>query len=74
MKDTWKGGTKDVLRRMREDGYITSQQEKDALIQMNKIVFSSSKMSINAPHFVFYVKEQIEKEYGTKILDQGLQN
>ncbi|MEK7078677.1 MAG: transglycosylase domain-containing protein [Patescibacteria group bacterium] len=72
VKDTWKGRTKDVLRRMREDGYITSQQEKDALIQMNKIVFSSSKMSINAPHFVFYVKEQIEKEYGTKILDQGL--
>lgn len=72
VKDTWKGRTKDVLRRMREDGYITSQQEKDALVQMNKIVFSSSKMSINAPHFVFYVKEQIEKEYGTKILDQGL--
>lgn len=72
VKDTWKGRTKDVLRRMREDGYITSLQEKDALIQMNKIVFSSAKMSINAPHFVFYVKEQIEKEYGTKILDQGL--
>jgi len=72
VKDTWKGRTKDVLRRMREDGYITSQQEKDALIQINKIVFSSAKMSINAPHFVFYVKEQIEKEYGTKILDQGL--
>lgn len=72
VKDTWKGRTKDVLRRMREDGYITSQQEKDSLAQMNKIVFSSSKMSINAPHFVFYVKEQIEKEYGTKILDQGL--
>ncbi len=72
VKDTWKGRTKDVLRRMREDGYITSQQEKDAFLQMNKIVFSTAKMSINAPHFVFYVKEQIEKEYGTKILDQGL--
>ena len=72
VKDTWKGRTNDVLRRMREDGYITSQQEKDALYQMTKIVFSSAKMSINAPHFVFYVKEQIEKEYGTKILDQGL--
>lgn len=72
VKDTWRGRTKDVLRRMREDGYITFQQEKDALVQMNKIVFSSAKMSINAPHFVFYVKEQIEKEYGTKILDQGL--
>ena len=72
VKDTWRGRTKDVLRRMREDGYITAQQEKDAALQMGRISFSSSKMSINAPHFVFYVKEMIEKEYGTKILDQGL--
>lgn len=72
VKDAWKGRTKDVLRRMREDGYITSAQEKDALSKMNSLVFSQSRMSINAPHFVFYVKDLIEKEYGTKILDQGL--
>jgi membrane peptidoglycan carboxypeptidase len=29
-------------------------------------------MSINAPHFVFYVKQFVENEFGTKILDQGL--
>jgi penicillin-binding protein 1C len=71
-KNAWKGRTKDVLRRMREDGYITKKQETESLVQLDKTKFSSSKMSINAPHFVFYVKEQIEKEYGTKILDQGL--
>ena len=71
-KNAWKGRTTDVLRRMREDGKITTIQEKDALSKMNSLVFSLSKMSINAPHFVFYVKDQIEKEYGTKILDQGL--
>lgn len=71
-KDAWKGRTKEVLRRMREDGYITKKQETDSLTQLDKVRFSSSKMSINAPHFVFYVKELIEKEYGTKILDQGL--
>lgn len=71
-KNAWQGRTKDVLRRMREDGYITSAQEKDALSKLPKLTFSKSRMSINAPHFVFYVKEFVEKEFGTKILDQGL--
>ena len=72
VKNAWKGRTKNVLRRMREDRYITPDQEKKALAQMNSLTFSKSRMSINAPHFVFYVKELIEKEYGAKILDQGL--
>ncbi len=72
VKDAWKGRTKDVLRRMREDKYITTTQEKAALAQINSLKFSESRMSMNAPHFVFYVKDLIEKEYGAKILDQGL--
>ena len=72
VKDAWKKRTTDVLRRMREDGYITSSQEKDALAKMSSLAFSQSRMSINAPHFVFYVKDQIEKEYGAAILDKGL--
>lgn len=72
VKDAWKARTKDVLRRMREDNYITVAQEQDALKKMNSLTFSQSRMSINAPHFVFYVKSLIEQEYGTKILDQGL--
>lgn len=72
VKDAWKARTKDVLRRMREDGYITYTQEKDALAKLPKLTFSQSRMSINAPHFVFYVKQFVENEFGTKILDQGL--
>lgn len=72
VKDAWKARTKVVLRRMREDKYITAAEETKALAQMSKLTFSQSRMSINAPHFVFYVKELIEKEYGAKILDQGL--
>jgi len=72
VKDAWKKRTTDVLRRMREDGNITIAQEKDALSKMNALSFSQSRMSINAPHFVFYVKDQIEKLFGAKILDQGL--
>lgn len=72
VKDAWKSRTQNVLRRMREDGVITRKQETDALGAIPKLRFSSARMSINAPHFVFYVKSQIEKEFGSKILDQGL--
>lgn len=70
--NAWKGRTKDVLRRMREDGYITKDQEKNALAQLDSVKFLSPKFAINAPHFVFYVKDQVEKEFGSKIFDQGV--
>lgn len=72
VKDAWKQRTKDVLRRMREDGKITPKQEQENVKNIDKLTFSNVRMSINAPHFVFYVKQQIEKEYGAKIMDQGL--
>ncbi len=70
--DAWKDRAKDVLRRMREDGYISKDQEKIAQDQVDGTTFSTPKLAINAPHFVFYVKDAIEKEYGAKLLDQGI--
>lgn len=70
--DAWKGRAKDVLRRMREDGYITRDQEKNSDSQVDGYQFSAPKLAINAPHFVFYVKDQIEKEYGPKLIDEGI--
>jgi len=71
-KDAWKGRTKDVLRRMREDGYITKAEEQANLKKIDSVKFSGAKFAINAPHFVFYVKDFLEKEYGSKIFEQGL--
>lgn len=71
-KDAWKGRTKDVLKAMREQGYITSKQEDAALKEMTTFKFTTPKLSINAPHFVFYVKDLIEKQYGVKITDKGI--
>lgn len=70
--DAWKGRAKDVLRRMREDGYIANDQEKKAGGQVDEYRFSSPKLAINAPHFVFYVKDAIENEYGPKLIDEGI--
>ena len=39
---------------------------------MDQIKFTAPKILIEAPHFVFYVKDQIENEYGSKIIDQGV--
>ncbi len=72
-ENAWKQRAKDVLRRMREDKYITKDEEKKAIADLEKIKFTTPNLSINAPHFVFYVRDQIEKEYGPKILDQGIE-
>jgi len=71
-KNAWKGRTIDVLRRMREDGYITKDQEKMAQAKLETISFSSVKTTFSAPHFVFYIKDQIEKEYGIDLINQGI--
>ncbi len=70
--DAWKQRARDVLRRMREDKYITRSEETASLKGLEKLKFETPNLSINAPHFVFYVRDQIEKEFGSKILDQGI--
>lgn len=70
--DLWRGRTKDVLRRMREDGYIDKTREQKALKELENMNFTSPKIIATAPHFIFYVKGQIEKEYGSAIFDQGI--
>jgi len=70
--NAWESRTQDVLRRMREDKYITKDDEKNALQKLNKLKFESPNLSINAPHFVFYIRDLIEKEFGPKILDEGI--
>ncbi|KKQ38747.1 MAG: Penicillin-binding protein, 1A family [Candidatus Roizmanbacteria bacterium GW2011_GWA2_37_7] len=71
-KNAWKARTEDVLRRMREDKYIDRDIEEKALTQLEKLKFSQQKFNITAPHFVFYIKDQIEKEFGSGILNKGV--
>ncbi len=69
----WKFRTRDVLRRMREDGYIGRDEEKVALNQLDRVRFTAPRLAINAPHFVFYVKDFIDREYGQKLIDEGVE-
>lgn len=63
--------TTNVLRRMREDGYITQEQEKEALSQLEDVKFIGKGASLKAPHFVMYVKDLLEQKYSTNLVEQG---
>lgn len=65
--------TKDVLRRMREDKYISKEEEEKALQQLPKVTFAKGVATdILAPHFVFYLREQLEKQFGEAMFKQGV--
>ncbi len=57
-----------VLRRMVEDGYI-SQEQADAA-RSEHLEFKQT-VSIKAPHFVMYVKEQLVQKYGESLVERG---
>lgn len=65
------GRTVAVLRRMREDGYISKDQEKEAKKQLEQIEFATEGVNFRAPHFVMYVKKQLEERYGQSFVEQG---
>lgn len=73
VQDAYKGRTKAVLRRMREDDYITKEEEEKALKDLEKVKFESNALAIQAPHFVFYVRQLVAEQFGEKILDEGIQ-
>jgi len=58
-----------VLLTMKEERYITQSQYDQAI--KTKLHFSPPKNQIKAPHFVFYVKNLLEKEYGLKTVQEG---
>lgn len=61
-----------VLDRMHSLGFIdttTYDQAKNAVVSFAP---SAGKNSIIAPHFVFYILDQLEKTYGTNALVTGL--
>jgi 1A family penicillin-binding protein len=58
-----------VLRRMREQGYITRAQEEKA--KKEKLVYKNVSDKIKAPHFSLYVKDLMEKKYGKKFTEEG---
>jgi 1A family penicillin-binding protein len=59
-----------VLKEMLNDGKITSEQYKEALDEKVEFLPQSGK-GIKAPHFVMFIKDYLEKKYGSDVLEQG---
>lgn len=61
-----------VLLKMRENGFITDDEYREALNEV--IEFEAySQENIKAPHFVFFVREYLEEQYGREaVYESGL--
>ena len=69
--DAYIGRTQQVLRRMREDDYITKEDEEKALEEIESVKFLERGASFNAPHFVQYVQKILEERYGASVIERG---
>lgn len=65
------GRTDLVLKAMEKNNYITEEQKREALNQLQNFKFTEYHESIQHPHFVFYVIDQLEEKYGKEVLEQG---
>ncbi|MCG8350373.1 MAG: transglycosylase domain-containing protein [Chloroflexales bacterium] len=58
-----------VLRQMVDEGYATEAQARAALT--SRIRFAPQEVPLNAPHFVFYVRDLLERKYGQQLVSDG---
>jgi len=63
--------SQDVLRRMREDEYITPLQETEARSKLASVKFVSGATGLKAPHFVAYINEMLVDLLGKKVVEAG---
>ena len=70
-KQAYIARTTAVLLRMREDGYITKDEETASLNELPNIEFRSQSAALKAPHFVFYVKDQLVELLGEALVEEG---
>jgi penicillin-binding protein 1C len=67
----WKARALGVLRRMNEDGEINKDVYNQAAKDLDSIQFNSPQSSIQSPHFVFYVRDILEKQFGQDVVNRG---
>ncbi|HUD09558.1 MAG TPA: transglycosylase domain-containing protein [Patescibacteria group bacterium] len=63
--------TQVVLQAMARDGYITQKQADSALSEIKNAKFAENSIGIRAPHFVFYVKQQLINQFGEQVVESG---
>ncbi len=67
------GRTDQVLQNMEKFGYITKEEHQKTLEDLTNIAFKQNRENIRAPHFVLWVKSQVE-EILAEGAEEGLLN
>jgi len=71
-QDQLKNRKDKVLKEMRDNGFITEDEYKKAASEEVSFL-NQSGLSIRAPHFVFFIREYLEEQYGAAGIErQGL--
>lgn len=70
-KPYWQMRTHAVLTAMKENGYITQAAYQDAISSIENLKFERAASEIKAPHFVFYVRSQLESMFGEEVVSRG---
>jgi len=65
----WKQRQTDVLNKMYQLGYISKEQDNQALSE--NLTFQPLQTPIYAPHFVMYVKDLLVQRYGLAMVEKG---
>ncbi len=65
------GRTDIVLNRMLELGYIDQATKETTLTELQNLKFERLNEDIKAPHFVLWIKEQVEAKYGKELVERG---
>ena len=60
-----------IIEEMRQDGYITDEQAKEAAAVNIMSRLKPFVSNIKAPHFVMYIKDQLVAEYGVETVEKG---
>lgn len=69
-KDALDARQKLVLSKMKEYGYITDEEYKNALSEQVQFLERNST-GIRAPHFTLYVKDYLVNKYGEDMVEEG---
>lgn len=59
----------EVLKAMKDQGYISTDQYNKAVKEQLK--YTTVADNIKAPHFVLYIKDLLEKQYGVQLVETG---
>ncbi len=69
--NAFKSRAEEVLRRLKEDGYISGKEESSMKVELGQMKFATPGGQFIAPHFVLYVKKLLVEMFGEEKVSQG---